>query len=946
MATITVRSLDELYQALAQANGGETIALAGGNYGDLFLAAKSGFSLSFPGNVTITSADPGNPAIFSGMDIRDVSNLTFDGITFDYEFATGDALFNRPFQVTSSNNITIRNSTFDGDVATGVSEIDDGYGYGFALGVRDSSGVTLENNEVFEFYRGFVVSDSNDVDVRANDIHTIRMDGLNFSQIDGVVIADNYLHDFNVSPNSLDHRDMIQFWTNGTTEPSRDILITGNHLDIGTGGYTQSIFMRNDQVDRGLAGPEMFYVNVEITNNIIVNAHQHGITLGETDGVIIRNNTVLHADGDNPDGLDNSVEIPRITVAEASKNVQIIENITSAIGGYANQADWTISSNAFVQDQDASALGYYGDVFVGSSLQMVDGMHAFVALPGGMIDTLNAGAAETRAGVQGAELMASFHIKTDPDNPALRSFDASTTTVNGEPLPEGTTYVWSFGDGQIGTGARVNHTYSDGGAYNVALTIRMPDGRSDRIETPVDVAGAALLDMRVDGHFTNFEAGVETAVNVGGAATPDGIRLGVDGLSAQVERQYVDRLIQTDEFRIDMSLKADVIGTKGEVFRLHGTIVTSVTNTGELSVLIKKADGTTATLTTDGAGLSDGQEHAVSLSLKDGVLSALVDGAVLGTMPDVATLGASGTQDLVFGNPWGKENFTGMLTDFSITTDASDYGASITTVIQTPETPETPVLVEEPQVEGPIILAETDLGHTVETEPEVVVTAQADLAEGAVQLGDPGVAARFEREDISFLPGAEAFDISLSLEAEAVGTSGEVFRLQNSLLASVNQKGELVLRAFTTDGIRTKLVTEDADLNDGLQHDISISLADGLLSISVDGAEAVSTMLEEPLGDRGRQDLLFGNPRGRDNFEGTLLSFEASAPATDGAPEGPAITLDTVIRSDAPSILADVLKPEPTNQSALPTMTTEEDGMQADIGAFEAYYHDLNFFYS
>ena len=87
---------------------------------------------------------------------------------------------------------------------------------------------------------------------------------------------------------------MIQFWTSGTTSPSTNITIRGNILNSGAGDWTRSIFMRNEMVDLGLAGDEMFYQNILIENNVIYNAHAHGITVGETDGLTIRNNTILY----------------------------------------------------------------------------------------------------------------------------------------------------------------------------------------------------------------------------------------------------------------------------------------------------------------------------------------------------------------------------------------------------------------------------------------------------------------------------------------------------------------------------------------------------------------------------------------------------------------------------------------------------------------------------
>ncbi|MGL4489888.1 MAG: right-handed parallel beta-helix repeat-containing protein, partial [Rhizobiaceae bacterium] len=331
MTFVHVSSADELRSALANAQGGETIQLAGGHYGDLSLSTSSGFDISFAANVTILSEDAQNPAVFSGLDLRGAANLTFEGVVFDYVFAAGDFIFEQPFKISDSQNITIRNSSFDGDVAVGVSAVDDGYAYAVGLAIRGSDGVIVEDNSVSQFHRGMTVLESSNISVVGNDIHAIRSDGMDFAEVVGVLIEGNHLHDFVASAASADHRDMIQFWTTGTDQPSRDIVIRNNILDVGAGDYTQSIFMRNELVDQGLAGAEMFYRNVLIENNFIVNGHLHGIAIGETAGLIIRDNSVLHADGGAIDGPDGGVEIPQISVVTTSTGVVITNNLTSNI---------------------------------------------------------------------------------------------------------------------------------------------------------------------------------------------------------------------------------------------------------------------------------------------------------------------------------------------------------------------------------------------------------------------------------------------------------------------------------------------------------------------------------------------------------------------------------------------------------------------------------------
>ena len=70
MTIITVSSAAQLSTALQTATGGDVIRLAAGNYGDFSINSKA-----FASDVTITSADSGNPAVFHTLNITNSSNL-------------------------------------------------------------------------------------------------------------------------------------------------------------------------------------------------------------------------------------------------------------------------------------------------------------------------------------------------------------------------------------------------------------------------------------------------------------------------------------------------------------------------------------------------------------------------------------------------------------------------------------------------------------------------------------------------------------------------------------------------------------------------------------------------------------------------------------------------------------------------------------------------------
>ncbi len=673
--TFSVASQAELLHALSQATGGDVIKLQGGNYGDVFVQDTAAMDLTFDATVTIISADPNDPAVFSGMDVRGATNLRFDGVVFDYVFTQGDVTWERPFSFTNCANLTIQNSVFDGDVASGVSAIDDGYSTGIGLSVIGSTDVVIKDNALFDFHRGMTIITSSGVTVSGNDVHTIRSDGMDFAEVTDVVIEDNWIHDFKHAPGSDDHSDMIQFWTASTNAPSTDIIIRNNVLDIGSGDWAQSIFMRNEMVDSGLAGTEMFYRNVLIENNMIVNGHLHGITVGETAGLTIRNNSVLHADGVGVDGQDSGVEIPRITVAVSSTGVIITENLTAAITGWTGQAGWTVSDNVLVQDQDPLAAGYYADVFLASSLQPVNGVHAFILLPGSALGQSSVGADGSHA--DPSLVAAQFHVMQVEGDGATRLFDARF----GNSLPAGTAFEWDFGDGTTANGTLIRHSFADGGLRDVTLTLRFPDGTVASASLTLGIDGPDMLVLGADGGFMAYDDGQAVALPVPAAGSPAGLQLGAPGVAAFVALQYLTDLPGSDDIAMSLTLKADTLGATGEVFRLHGSFLATVNATGDLVLTLFSSTGL-QTLTTSGAGLGDLSAHQIGITLASGRVQITVDGDLLTDAALAGPLGWTGAHDLTFGNSWGGQNFNGDLQAFRIMTNASDYHA----------TPETEVL--------------------------------------------------------------------------------------------------------------------------------------------------------------------------------------------------------------------------------------------------------------
>lgn len=361
---IMVSNAQELATALQSAQGGETILLAGGNYGALSIGNQGIRTDGFDVPVHIAALDPDDPAILTGLTIKKMHGLTFEGITFDHSFkGESNAMRATPFKIITSQDIRIENCVFDGDIASGTGDAaTDGYGVGFGLTVTDSSEIALIGNEFHTFWKGMRLTQSTDLTIAQNEIHNFRSDGINLVEVGRVLIENNHIHDRVVSPISDDHGDMIQLWTNNTTSPSHDVTVRGNLLDIGKGDYAQSIFMTNTEVSHKGAGTEMYLRNFLIEDNVIINVQRNAIDLGAGDNMVVRNNTVILAPEQY--GSTKGNQIPLIDISALSSNVEVSNNVTSKIVLPTDvPSDWKVTNNLLVQYDKPTAANYYADLF-------------------------------------------------------------------------------------------------------------------------------------------------------------------------------------------------------------------------------------------------------------------------------------------------------------------------------------------------------------------------------------------------------------------------------------------------------------------------------------------------------------------------------------------------------------------------------------------------------
>jgi hypothetical protein len=666
ITVVTVSNAQELQAALASASGEAEIVLQAGDYGRLDLYDARDTYAKFAQQVTIRSADPDNPASFSSMSLRGVENLAFDSIKFDYSYAAGDPESLRPFDIISSSRIDIRNCEFEGDLAQTGDPVTDGFGTAIGLSVRDSSDIVIEENVFHDWLRGAVYTDTENLVVRSNEVFEVRSDGFDFANVDNVLIEANYMHDFRGSEDSGDHMDMIQFWTNGTTSPSTNIVIRGNILDSGDGSWTQSIFMRNDQVDQGLAGPEMFYQNVLIEDNLIYNAHSHGVTVGETDGLTITNNTILH---NQDSGSGELVYVPTISVSSAAVDASVTDNIVPRWTLQPSDG-WTVSGNLVVQSNDPNGDNYVGNLFVNALAGGDATVADLMALPGSIIDQLGIGAAMTRFAVPEGGF-AGFLLNQSGDGflQGTQFLDASNLFDEaGKVDLSGATITWSFGDGSTGQGASVRHTYQGPGLYDVTATVELASGEVLNLRKAIAVANPLLVSSDFDAGAVDQSPAPHDVVAGPGVTFEESLSgNAVDLNGATVTYARSADLIGNSEYSVVVDFKKDV-GSEAVGGRL-------INFTNSFVVLLK-ADGIDVSVTTDqgsqwikvnNIGIEDADWHRLVLTFsgETGAAILYVDGSEVGRIEGLqgAVQAGSSSHDLHLGNPFGA-GFTGLVDNF------------------------------------------------------------------------------------------------------------------------------------------------------------------------------------------------------------------------------------------------------------------------------------------
>lgn len=345
MTTIVVNDSIGLVAALKSSQGGDVIKLAPGTYDPISMKMDQ---IRYSSNVTVTSLDPDNQAVLTGLTLPNAQNLTFQDLEFFVNYRdTG-------YWYIFDNG---KNLVFDGLNVHGTLDNNPGND-GQAMTIRWSENVVVKNSEFHEVRIALAHRENNGFTVENNYFHDIRHDGVRGSGSNNVEIAGNYFSNF--FPAEGDHPDAIQFWTlEATGKEVYNITIENNVMVRGTGAAFQGIFIR----DEGGVG----YRNITIQDNLVIGSQYHGISVDSANGLTISGNTIAGL----PDQLAwirviNSENVtlsnnlaPKYVSVENDSYVQSNDAfLTEPVldGGRAIQEQWLLYHTASVSRQGVSSF--------------------------------------------------------------------------------------------------------------------------------------------------------------------------------------------------------------------------------------------------------------------------------------------------------------------------------------------------------------------------------------------------------------------------------------------------------------------------------------------------------------------------------------------------------------------------------------------------------------
>ena len=825
--TITVRTSTELEEAVERlaAGDGGVVVMEAGRY-HLNLRDPSYSQLDAP--VRMTSADPADPATFTKLALNGRENVSIDHVVFD-STGTETTTHHRDLDIAGSEDISIRDSVFRG----GATESLDGTagqvrGVNLAL-IRDSSGIELSDNVMSGYYHGVAFKDSSDVVFAGNELTRFQGDGIRIAGVQDLLIEGNHLHSMLGSSQDINHSDMIQFWGTNIAQNTMRVTIRENVINTSDGPAYQMIFGRNEHHDRN----GWLFQDIVIEENLLYGAHHNTISIAETDGMIVRHNTVLwnrdtHAllpGGEQGSSVNGWVRAP------GSGNAVIENNLATNISGGSG-------ANGIVTYGDATDAGHFSRHFVnldaGGSAELRDlTLRSDSAWDG----VLGARMTWSSHAVDGLTATASLGRVVGDRSAAV--LDARfTRDAAGTVGADDARFTWLFEDGTRKEGLVVEHDFVTPGRHGYALEVRTTDGRTDRIERTVTVEDPDLLAIDMtDGRLRDTSDYGTSLAARGGAFEDGGFRL--DGSSRIDISRGAEHMFSLDSFAISMRFAPDA-GTSGTLLELKSSMEASVTDDGRLVFEITTTTGSFRVATEAGA-LSGTEPRDIGI-IMDGAMGELrlvIDGEVAGTAAVSGLTRPLESWGFAIGNVFGGSSVKGVVSDIAMRAEPALESEAAPAPAPEPLGPE-----EDPRAEALIAHFDFDdgvadasgAGTRVQWNEAAARFGEGSDGQGAsIALGDRDDGVTLARSN-AHLFDLDAFHVSFDFRRADLDQGGQILSLHKALDLSVDAEGALSFELTTVDGAAVAQSWAPVIADTGWHSvELAYDAAAGLMQLVVDG---------------------------------------------------------------------------------------------------------------
>ncbi|MEM9012545.1 MAG: right-handed parallel beta-helix repeat-containing protein [Pseudomonadota bacterium] len=309
----------ELQTALAEAQGGETILLAGGIYGPLVISNRR-----YDPPITIRAERP-QAAEFDSLSFDHSSGIRVEQVHVSHP-GNGHAS-STIVAITHSQQIAIVDSEVNGR----VDDVFDGH---FAFFTRyDVRDIEIAGNMIHDVKRGGVFYNVEGLHLHGNTVERTGDDAFKFIAVRDVLIENNVGPRL-VFPGEGAHLDFVQF----QGADSSDVTIRGNVLLPGNWTDMQGIFF-----------DDAHYTDILIEQNIIYTGMFRGISVSSGTNVVARYNTVLDVEGVGS-------KATRVAIAEGPGN-RSYGNIESSHEGGVH------AGNIVLQQRNPAAPYFYDRYF-------------------------------------------------------------------------------------------------------------------------------------------------------------------------------------------------------------------------------------------------------------------------------------------------------------------------------------------------------------------------------------------------------------------------------------------------------------------------------------------------------------------------------------------------------------------------------------------------------